>query len=63
MPDKFKVVRKTYKSVCEINVSGNIIATYNSIKEAEATTGLKNIGAVCRGVRKHTQGRWFIYDK
>ena len=42
------------KSVNCYDLSGNLLATYNSILEAEKQTGVKNsnISKVCKGIRK-----------
>ncbi len=45
--------------VQEIDIDGNIINEFASIKEAEAITNLKNISYVCSGKRRHTQNRYF----
>lgn len=42
---------KKYKKVKQIDKNGNIINEFNSVKEAEQKTGVKNISAVARGAR------------
>jgi len=46
-------------SVQEIDCYGNVINEFDSIKEAEKITNLKNISHVCSGKRKHSQNRYF----
>ena len=47
------------RKVEEIDATGNVISTYDSIIEAKKITGLNNISAVCTGARKHTKQRFF----
>lgn len=49
------------KKVIQMNVQGNILQTYNGIREAESVTGIAHecISAVCRGASKTAGGyRW-----
>lgn len=54
--------KKKYKHIIQKDRHGRIIAEYNSMKEAEAKTGLRyeNISKVCRGVRNFCGG--FIWE-
>lgn len=53
--------KTTSKSVDRLDLSGNYIDSFKSIREAERVTGINraNIGEVCRGKRKTAHGyKW-----
>lgn len=54
---------KNYSPVLQMDSYGNIIAEYNSIKEAQRKTGINNISAVCRGERHKAGGYKWRYKK
>ena len=57
-------LRKTRK-VIQLDINGNIINTYNSIKEASKTTSISttSITSVCKGRRITTGGfKWAYLD-
>ncbi|MBA42676.1 MAG: hypothetical protein CMF62_01530 [Magnetococcales bacterium] len=50
-----------YKKISQYDLNDNFIKSFNSIKEAEESTGVSNkhISSVCRGIRKTTGGyKW-----
>lgn len=60
--EKINVRRKfeqNYSPVIQRDSFGNIVAEYDSIKEARQRTGISNISTVCRGKRQMAGGfRW-----
>lgn len=55
--------RNKAKRVVEIDTENNILQTFNSIVDCAEETGLdeKKIGSCCRGERKSTGGRFFMW--
>lgn len=54
---------QNFSPVLQLDSFGNVIAEFDSIKEAQKQTGIKNISAVCRGRRKMAGGYWWKYKK
>lgn len=53
------LAKSNRKKVCQLTLEGRLIRTFNSIGDAIETTGVKNISAVCRGVRNEAGGfKW-----
>lgn len=52
---------QNFSPVIQIDYWGNIIAEYDSIKDAQMQTGINNISAVCRGERKKAGGFQWVY--
>lgn len=59
--DASKASEARKRPIIEVDKNGVELASFAYINEAEEKTGLNNISAVCRGIRKHTQGRYFKY--
>lgn len=63
---KIRVRRKyvqNYSPVLQMDSWGNIIAEFDSIKEAQLQTGINNISAVCRGERRKAGEYRWTYKK
>ncbi|MCR5191741.1 MAG: hypothetical protein K6D59_00425 [Bacteroidales bacterium] len=64
--EKINVRRKferNYSPVLQLDSLNNIVAEFDSIKEAQHQTGIANISAVCRGERKKAGGYYWEYKK
>ncbi len=52
-------IPKQNKAVCQMDMNGNILALFPSVKEATRITGIFNISAVARGKLKSARGfKW-----
>ena len=64
-PLKIEIVPKknNFKKVSEVSISGKVIKTYNSLKDAAKDTGisLSGISSVANGNRNSVFGRYFKY--
>ena len=65
MENIIKCHEKQKKNVIQLDDFGNIIAEYESIKQAEKETGINNskITMCCKGKRKHAGGFCWRYGK
>ena len=54
---------KNYSPVLQLDTFGNIVAEFDSIKDAQLQTGINNISAVCRGEREMSGGYRWAYRK
>ena len=65
MENIIKCHEKQKKNVIQLDDFGNIIAEYESIKQAEKETGVNNskITMCCKGKRKHAGGFCWRYGK
>jgi hypothetical protein len=50
------IVEATRKKVYQFTLDAQLIAVYDSVTIAQEKTGVKHIGSVCRGERKHAGG-------
>ena len=50
---------KNFSAVLQIDDSGDVVAEYESIKEARKQTGISDISAACRGARK--KAGWYFW--
>lgn len=51
------------KSVLQLDKNSNLIKEYNSVAEAQKTTGINNISACCTGNRKSAGGYIWRYKE
>ena len=54
---------QNYSPVVQLDFSGNLVAEYDSIKDAQHQTGINNISAVCRGERRNAGGYFWQYKR
>lgn len=60
-----KIIKSQYKKVCQLDKLGNLLATFESMIEAEENTGMprQNISATCRNQIKSCGGYYWCYEK
>lgn len=58
-----KIIQSQYKKVCQIDLNGNMITVFNSMKEASEITGVwhTSISGCCRKVLNTGQGFYWCY--
>lgn len=54
---------KNDKAVYQMDMNGNILAVFPSVKEATRITGINNISAVARGILRQSRGYKWMYVK
>lgn len=62
VPNPAAAAKARLTPILEINEQGAIIDRFISLNDAYSKTGVNNISAVCRGVRTHTNNRYFKYE-
>jgi hypothetical protein len=50
------------KKVVQIDLAGNKIQVFSSVKIAQDTLGIYNVGTVCLGKRNNAGGKYFLYE-
>lgn len=54
-----RIIARQNKEICQMDMDGNILAIYPSVKEATRLTGIFNISAAARGKLKSARGfKW-----
>lgn len=54
-------IPKQNKSVYQLDMDGNVLEVFPSVKEASRITGVNNISAAARGLLKHSKGYKWMY--
>jgi hypothetical protein len=57
-------ISKSFKKIIQLDLNGNFIKNFNSLKEAQNVTGIKYgcLSSVLHGKRKTTGGFKWIFD-